>query len=336
MGILHQCIYCRRLLDETGFNREHVISEAFGKFENALVLHNTVCRDCNRYFGDLLEVRFTRGAFEGLLRFEKGLRNPPDEVIKLPYVEVTLPAGTTWSGVRLGLRMEDKLRIHLFPQVAFQPKSKSKGAWVHITTYEIEKGALTDTSDLDTRTARIFTLTEAERDAILCMLRENGIGFTRLEDFDAPKGLFDGRDLEVDLTVTVNKGIRRCVAKYVFNYLAHECGSAFVLGADFDPVRRFIRYGEVAGHELVVEDVRPKWGHGSAEGKETTGHVVAIQWATNGLDLIGQVQFFGAIRYTVLLARQYGGPIWRPIRCGSHYDVESRTIRPVFGPLSNG
>jgi len=101
--------------------------------------------------------------------------------------------------------------------------------------------ALDDTSQLDTSSARFFTASQEERDSLISRLRDHGITFTKLEEFNAPAGLFDGRDLEVELTITVNKGIRRCVAKYAFNYLVYECGVPFGLRADFDHIRRFVR-----------------------------------------------------------------------------------------------
>jgi hypothetical protein len=44
-----------------------------------------------------------------------------------------------------------------------------------------------------------------------------------------PAGMFSGGDISVEVTFTVNKGIRRCMAKYSFNFLAFVCGPA--LGA---------------------------------------------------------------------------------------------------------
>jgi len=36
---VHRCIWCLETKPESAFNREHVIPEAFGKFENNLVLN---------------------------------------------------------------------------------------------------------------------------------------------------------------------------------------------------------------------------------------------------------------------------------------------------------
>ena len=53
----YNCIYCRRRLPKQEFNREHVLSTAFGGFANAPVLHTCVCRECNQFLGDELEAR---------------------------------------------------------------------------------------------------------------------------------------------------------------------------------------------------------------------------------------------------------------------------------------
>jgi len=90
---VHECIYCRRSLAAQEFTREHVLSRAFGPFADAPTLLNMVCGDCNQFFGDHLERRVARGAFEGLLRYQRGAKAPDREMLRLPYVEFTLPEG---------------------------------------------------------------------------------------------------------------------------------------------------------------------------------------------------------------------------------------------------
>lgn len=70
------CIYCLRELPKSKFNREHVIPEAFGKFKDNFVLHNTVCEDCNQHFGDNLDLILGRGSFEALQRIEEEIKSP--------------------------------------------------------------------------------------------------------------------------------------------------------------------------------------------------------------------------------------------------------------------
>jgi hypothetical protein len=57
---------------------EHVLPQSFGRFENNLTLHETVCDGCNKYFGDNLEIALGRDTYEGGLRFDYGLRQPSE------------------------------------------------------------------------------------------------------------------------------------------------------------------------------------------------------------------------------------------------------------------
>jgi hypothetical protein len=102
------CIYCLRRLSAQEFTREHVLSKAFGAFRRAPVLLHCVCRECNQFFGDELEVRFARNAFEGMLRYRNGVRTPSKGAIYLRYVELAIPEtdGSDRSGIRLNLSME--------------------------------------------------------------------------------------------------------------------------------------------------------------------------------------------------------------------------------------
>ena len=92
---LYRCIYCRRTGDARFFNREHVLSKAWGRFRDALVLHRCVCRDCNAFLGKELELKFARGAYEGMLRYRHAIKTPP----RLRYVTLAIPPGSDWSGV---------------------------------------------------------------------------------------------------------------------------------------------------------------------------------------------------------------------------------------------
>src|SRR5207245_8273211 len=135
--------------------REHVLSKAFGAFARAPVLHRCVCRQCNQFFADNLEVRFARGGFEGMLRYEHGVRPPKSGVLDFRYVEITVPGNGDWSGVRLRLVSEaNGLRVNLIPQVAFFDSSEER--WVHVTAEELDAGLLTQRHDLANSRIRIY------------------------------------------------------------------------------------------------------------------------------------------------------------------------------------
>lgn len=66
------CIYCLRDLPAEKFNREHVISEAFGTFENNFTLLQTVWCTCNQFFGDKLEIVFGRDSLRPMTALSTG------------------------------------------------------------------------------------------------------------------------------------------------------------------------------------------------------------------------------------------------------------------------
>lgn len=83
------CIYCRA----TGapFSRDHVIPEAFGKFENNFVL-TCVCSECNQFFGDELELVLGRNSREAILRLHHGVKAPAGAA-QLKYENAELRLG---------------------------------------------------------------------------------------------------------------------------------------------------------------------------------------------------------------------------------------------------
>ena len=213
-----------------------------------------------------------------MLRYKQGVRKPDAGAIKLRYVEFTVPDGTNWAGVRLRLAWRDaSLVVDLIPQVAFFNAAQSR--WVHITSDEIEGGLLAGITNLDTRAARMYAGSREERVLILSRLARSGITFAKLDDMSPPPGLFDGGNISVEVGFTINKGIRRCMAKYAFNYLAFVCGTAFVLEEDFDIVRRFIRYGNMPSYPIVVEQLGPILRDDSQGRRQTSGHLMTLDWA---------------------------------------------------------
>ena len=155
LGAMYQCIYCLRRLPDRDFNREHVLSKAFGTFKDAPVLHRCVCRQCNQFFADELEMRVARGAFEGMLRHKHGIRTPTGEALNFRYVEFTIPGKHDWSGVRLRVVNEASgLRVTLIPQVAFLASEQER--WVHVTVGEIDAGLLLQRPNFKKSRIRIF------------------------------------------------------------------------------------------------------------------------------------------------------------------------------------
>src|SRR5438445_4542100 len=58
------CIYCKAVAPTVRFNREHVVQNGFGKFREALVLHDAVCEPCNTFFSGSIDIALTRDSVE--------------------------------------------------------------------------------------------------------------------------------------------------------------------------------------------------------------------------------------------------------------------------------
>lgn len=324
---MRTCIYCRRVLLASAFSREHVLSRAFGTFRNAPVLHEAVCGDCNQYFGDHLETRVARGAFEGMLRHQRGATRPPDgNPLRLKYVECALPDDSVWAGVRLQLVWRgERLLAEPLLQVGFRDAITK--SWVYLTRDEIMKGLLAQSPTLETRSFRLFAPPE-EQPKMLALLEDNGVKLAKLEELPMPPEFRTGGDVSVEVSFSINKSIRRCMAKYALNFLALTCGPAFVLAEDFDAVRAFIRHGHDAAYPLIVETLKPILQDDTAHQRQTAGHLLTVNWTASQRDLVGQVSLFNAVTYCVSLSRDFRG-IWRPITAGLHFHLRNRTIHPL-------
>ena len=199
-------------------------------------------------------------------------------MLRLRYVECTLPEGSAWSGVRLNLAcVTDGSWSTSSARSRFSIVPMSR--WVHFSDAEIETGALSSITTLETKNARIYGRSGEYRNRLLALLAKHGITFGKLEDMSGPPVfLFDGGEIAVEVKFTINKGIRQCMAKYAFNFLAFVVGSAFVLETDFDVTRRFIRYGDTPGYDLVRERFGPILRDDSAMHRQTSGHLLTVNW----------------------------------------------------------
>lgn len=101
---------------------------------------------------------------------------------------------------------------------------------------------------------------------------------------------------------------------------------------DFNAVREFIRYGRGDSKDYFFPNQPPILHydqlfqkHGLRI-KETEGHLLALEW--RGSDLVGLVSLFNQTTYLIRLARGFSG-VWRVIRAGHHFDVESKEINEM-------
>jgi hypothetical protein len=95
-----------------------------------------------------------------------------------------------------------------------------------------------------------------------------------------------------------------------FNFLARMMGPDFALRRDFDPIRVFVRDGAIQPYRMVTENQTPILADDEFLRRQTSGHLIVIQWDGGTDDLASLFSLFNEITYRVVLCRGFSG-VWR-------------------------
>lgn len=317
---LIKCVYCLEEKPREQFNRDHVMPELLGRFRNNLVLRGIVCAACNSTLGEQTETVLGRGSFEGIVRYDQGVKNPQSaRKLMRDRVPIRLARGTDHAGLRVDVIADRGLRYRPAPQVSVQhplepaprylteeeflarPEHEIAGCEIHIITAE---GG-------------------PEHDRLIRIVKE------RIPDFEPPpprteRGM---RQLQLEFTQVLDHALTRAYAKIAFNYLAYVAGPEFVLHGVFDPIRRFIRWSEGVPHDFVQVDDEPILAEEAPHRRLQRHHLLAVQWegtTRHGQDWIhARVAPFNLLTYHVRLCSGFTG-VWRDINSGHRFDLDAR------------
>jgi hypothetical protein len=330
-----RCIYCLQECQE--FDREHVIPEAFGTFEPmSFILYDTVCKECNNHFGRTLDFALSRDSTEALLRFRYGTK-PASEAEDLPYCKLKLKIGQPgpWFGATVELqpdRTGKAVEPVPVPQAAFRWKGTED--WNFLVEDQLEAEALAEYAKpvAGTLDIRVMGPSPDDHERVLQKLKAAGIKFRKEYAFSNP--ITDDGKVLVEIAAAVDQTIFRAIAKISFNYVAHQHGAEFVLRSDFDDIRHYIRYGTAprwaARMPVVIPVHEPILFDDLRQMRQTNGHLVTFDWHAGQMGFMAQVSLFNTITYRVRICPAYNG-IWTPdFRRGHHFDIEDRTIDPLF------
>lgn len=318
-----KCIYCLRDLGADAFNTEHVVPKAFGTFEQNLTLNDVVCKDCNSHLGNSLELFFARDSIEAYDRVRQGLKRVENFVkFRKDRLIFSLAEEGEWCGLRLRLRPEaDGHVVSLVPQVGFQ--SKGNPDWIYMTEEELKNPENQLPREISDEGIRIIGLSDDKEEQLGKILRDRGINFQKKGEWSLPKA--ETGDIEFFINTKIDPVIKRCTAKIVFNYLAYTAGRDFVLHEDFNVTRDYIRFGKSPGFPLVDANDTPILANDSRTLRQTEGHLITVNWTADKRRIVGRLSLFNRVTYRITLARYFSG-LWRPIRSGHHFDLETRKI----------
>ena len=110
--------------------REHIIPQSFGVFTPDLTL-NSVCKDCNHYFGSKLEWPMLNQSIEGARRLQFGLKGVVGG-IGTKGVTPTVAEGDDWKGARTQIRTAKNgtESTEVLPQVGARRTPSDPWEWV--------------------------------------------------------------------------------------------------------------------------------------------------------------------------------------------------------------
>lgn len=320
------CIYCLNTKDSSEFNREHVIPEAFGKFEHNFVLHNQVCTQCNELFGKTLDASLARESLEGLDRYDLGIK-PPSGSTKFraggrvrgvidegPYKGAAVRWAPSPDGQAIALLPQQ-------PQIGFSTQS-SAYEWFNLDSLPSRDGFRMHGSVVAKGTHVDILFQGVAEEEGTRLLEAKGWSFK-----SASKRIDVHGRVRTMINVTVDREILRAIAKIAFNYFAHEYPQ-LALMAQFNEIRGFVLAGTRGSAALV--DMTPDATsliQGTESNTRLVAHCVAVEWI--GGHVVGHVTLGFRFRYRVTLAS--GGFLIAPtcVDSGHLFNLDSRIITRV-------
>ncbi|MBL8099388.1 MAG: hypothetical protein JNK81_09410 [Anaerolineales bacterium] len=303
-----RCIYCLSDKSDSAFTKaEHVMPQAFGRFQNNFTLNGVVCDECNQYFGDNLEIYLGRDTVEGISRYEYRIKDRKD--FKSIGPKTRLQGMQIAEGVLKGAYIyleysqeRDEIISLPLPQVGFQNK-------ISLNYKYFLLDGIPERVELENEGFNCDSNVRAFGDSF--ELIEKALANKKISpEFEKELPLLDKKSekLLIEYEASVDSVIKRSIAKISFNYLAYLQGADFVLQDIFNPIRFYIRNGELESTPFVIINNESILKDELQNGLARLMHIVTISWAQTGFSLISRVSIFNFLSYTVQLVRHYPNP----------------------------
>ncbi len=324
-----KCIYCLEDKPKSFFKKtEHVLPQSFGKFKNNLTLNKIVCDECNEYFGNHLEILLGRDTLEGMSRFEHKVKNKHEfkSPGKKSRINIKVDEGP-FKGAYAYQEYsdsEDKIIIKPIPQVGFK---KIDGAdYVYFPLDEIP-----DKQYLE----KHFSLNAPKSITVLGCTSEDAqkpLSEKNITLSSNPDGEFSPSEEYSDwgcvVTAKIDQIIFRSIAKIAFNYLSYWAGRDCVVDNSFNPIRRYIRFGEEISFPFVIIIEKAIMVDEPMEGKRILGHIITLNWSDNKLSIASNVSLLNFNNYAVILAKDYKGKSFN-LPKGNFFNIADNEILEI-------
>jgi len=351
---MQRCIYCLAEKEDECFNREHVMPESFGTFENAPVLHGTVCMVCNSEVFQLLEHEFKEDTDAGVFcqMFSRLIKRKPTQA-RLRGKNTQLKKRFSmlddfFSDVFPFFVVEDdRIKVAFIPQVIVQ-----KPDFLVYIPIDVLVLARTDTKlrkrlesiltrDLERKDIKMFGGADSLEDGlemirrIAAHLAEYGIEYVPDEAKNKYNEVGDvsKQHFEMSYQVTLTQEAGRVLAKIAFNYFAKCAQDAGNVELVFEPyfnrLRAFIMGDGTVELKDVITNVEQKAIIKDLDGQDASlvAHVINFE-AVNG-DLIAKMCFFSGTVFTINMGKVPAGFDRAEFGCGHAFFPIDQKICPI-------
>ncbi len=303
------CIYCKNTHTGLFSGREHVIPQAFGTFGTLTPTLRCVCDECNAYFAKFLDQMLARETLEGVTRYKNNKfssENRPQKRLRFTLKECE-EVGDFGGAVVEGV---DPTTGDLLPVVTqLQIKNRTTGK----TDVFFLRGGPIQISEEDhdapgKRELMIYAPSKEEHDEFVEELRQAGVPVRGGEPFLVPEFLRDARgNIKPSLSVRV-EGVmddthRRALAKIFINFSACYVGLDEVRQPPWEPLKRFVRYGE--GQLGARFSEKPFWSGQETDEMRFANDSINIRVENHEKGLLGAIQFYNHPTYELLLIEDY-------------------------------
>lgn len=320
-----ECIYCREGKSHSAYAKvEHVMPQAFGRFQNNFTLLRLVCDACNQWFGDNLDLALARDTFEGQSRVDFGIIDAEEfkpagrgSRIRVKIAEGELAGAYAYRDYSV---TDGCVTLKPVPQVAF--RIKKSGQYVYFPIDQLPERHELEALGLDMKHPEAIKAFNVDVAQLSNELARRGLPF-RCTGSGVPAA--DASPLLCEVEGLIDLLIHRGAAKIAFNYLACWKGGEFVRQGCFDQIRKFVRYGDRPSYPLVIAKDEPILADEDVEGRRRLGHLVTINWASDGVSIVAQVSLCNWLKYSICLARDYRGER-REIARGHFFNLGDGTI----------
>jgi len=323
-----KCIYCLEAKKEEYFtNREHVIPQCFGKFApDNLILYQTVCDECNQYFGEKIELFLGRDSLEGIERLRHGIK-AKKALRNRRRVKSKVYEGE-WKGVIVTEKAQknsNEIGLEMVLQAGFYNKFKHEYDYFEPEDIPRADDLLKNGYDFKNKMVWMIAKEGSELDSLVELLNKKGVQVK--SNNHLVRQTKEGEKVTVESNLVIDRVIFRGLSKIAFNYLALIAGKDLVLDSAFDQIRRFIRNDEGKSENFVAVNVPPILYEDQRlekfRAKVTQGHLIIVGWKEP--DLFSKVSLFNTTTYLIKLCQRFSG-IWRPIKAGHHFNIKNRRV----------